>query len=497
MDDRHPIEASEGTEEEAARAQEAPPPTTSEPDLTASVSSASAGLETDARPPSVVAREESLAEPDIASVSTATAPDDGLPPLAPEHHTDTPDASPAAESPPSTVPPDETIAATAERVEETIDRMHDLVAEVREAMSDPAHTAVDLVESVCDEEKLHAHAPELDQMLTELLGGDETPSAEQPVPSADEALAAVESAMTSLSEATDPPAAPAPDDATDPDAVTSAAPTETTPEPTLEPTLESPVETPIEAAAKAEPEAVPAPVAEDTPSEPESLDVAQTPDQLSSEPNAAPETAAVAEPATPAADLAPEPVQQVVAVVAAQPAAEVRKPVADAAPTAPPPDPAPPAIGFGKRLSTSVGAGCASASLLARRALTGFATLVPAKFRMLVGIAAATMLLWVPVVWMMAKMVASNDRIRPLTEAELHALVEETHAEAHAASGAGDDSHGAKKDDGHGAKKDDGHGAKKDDGHGAKKDEKKPDQKAKKADKKQEKKKDDGHGGGH
>ncbi len=126
-------------------------------------------------------------------------------------------------------------------------------------------------------------------------------------------------------------------------------------------------------------------------------------------------------------------------------------------------------------------------SLRSRSALTGVASLLPQKFRMIGGVAALTLFIWVPVVWWMAKTIAANDRVRPLTESELHHLVESTHAAA--AAGDHGDAKSEKKDDGHGEKSDkkDSHeekkDAKKDDGHGAK-EAKKP-------------AKDAGHGGGH
>jgi hypothetical protein len=409
MDDRHPIEATDTPEldvasPEARHSSASEVRATPDAGLGPGPNESSSGAPADSR-------EELVAPADEASVMTATetAPDVRL-------------ASGSGSEADS----------LAESAVDTLERMHGLLDEVRRTMSDPAVDPKTLVESVCDESKLQEHAPELDQMLSELLSDEPSGStaAHEPTASADEALAAVDQAMAALAEAHVEPVA-----------------NEASAESASESPVETAVETPVEADPEPEPEL-----------QPETQPEPQLASSAAPEPAPAPESTIAAAAAAESAPIeAPE--VAATAVVAAT--------VAAIAPTVSTPIATPaaeqhPKVALGTRLKARVGGACAAVDRSLRQLLTALASLVPAKLRMITGIAAATMLLWVPIVWMMAKTVASNDRIRPLSKAELHMLVESTHATGDAA-----------KDE--------------------KKDEKKDD---KKEDKKADKKKDAG-GGGH
>jgi hypothetical protein len=465
MDDRQPIEATAGNDMLGEHADSAGSLAVAA-DVTSTAhadSSASDPVE-DTRAPAM--REEQTGAADAAPVPMSFSSDSGLPPLEQQVQ---PVSSELADA---SAPP---VAATIVAVEETLDQMHHLLEEVRTTMSDPTNSASELVDSICDEEKLHAHAPELDQLLNEFLSNDApTEEAAASIPSADEALAAVESAMSALTDASTTDGATPAEVEANPEAM---APTESAPEPTPEPAADEP-----QGEAGAVAEAVEPPASAATEAQAEAPPEAHTEAQPEPEPTPEP---------TPAVAAAPEP-EPVVAVAAAVAVA------ASAAPTPAPATPAPaapatPKVPLITRVRSAVGAKCSAVNLAARSVLTGFATIVPAKLRMIVGVVAATLLLWVPVVWMMAKTIAANDRIRPLTEIELHQLIESTHASEGAASGGG---HEAKKEEHKEEKKSGGHEEKKPDKkaekkpageHEAKKEEKKPEKKAeKKPDKKAE-----------
>ncbi|MBL9120787.1 MAG: hypothetical protein JNL80_12830 [Phycisphaerae bacterium] len=355
----------------------------------------------------------------------------------------------------------------AAEAEASLDQMRALLDEVRTMVSDPSGDSGELLHAVCNEEALAEHGAEIDQLLNEFLdpnvsSNTTAPPRDSAVASADEALAAVETAMTSLTGAIESDSVIEPAPAAEPsqspeappaDAVINEAP----------PTAEA-VEAPT----------VPAPE-----------------NQANAAPTASDERPSAESPA-PAAS--PEPVPEPTAVATAA-AAMVAAQVPESRPTEPRKPasaPAVPTVSAVKRMTANLTRIASTLSFRTRSALTGVASLLPQKFRMLGGVAALTLFIWVPVVWWMAKTIAANDRVRPLTDAELHHLVESTHAAA--AAGAHGDAKSEKKDDGHGEKSDkkDSHGekkdadhkpAKKDDGHGAK-DAKKP-------------AKDAGHGGGH
>ncbi len=451
MEDRHPIEATDSPASDLAS------PATTKSDASAVRASPNAGLGLGPDESSFGApadgREESVATADEASVMTATASasDARLDPGSDS------EAVSLAESPVDLAPAGPPESAVIESAEATLDRMHALLDEVRRAMSDPTLDPKTLVESVCDESKLHEHAPELDQMLSELLSDAPTEAsvaaptevaAEAPAPSAstasaDEALAAVDEAMAALTEAhTDPVAAEAPSSEPTPEATSEASP-EASPEPTPQSIADS------EPAPASEPDPATAPI-----------------EAPAVESTVAPVVAAATVAATASAAV-------VAATAAPEHKPEAKPETKPETKTAPKPEPT---IALTTRIKTRVARFGGAIDRSARQALTAIAALVPAKLRMITGIAAATMLLWVPVVWMMAKTVASNDRIRPLNKVELRALVESSQAES------GGESKDEKKDD---DKKDE---KKKDDKKDDKKDTKKADAKSKKK---------DDQGGGH
>ncbi len=442
-------------------------------DLTSTVMADSPAPLTEDPSGSGESREE--CEADTASVSPPVASDIEPPPREQPDHLESVESAVAPAAPVS-----ETIVAA----EQTLDRMQHLLEEVRGTMSDHATDAAQLVESVCDEKALHEHAPELDRLLGEFLGTDEPAADAAPTAevSADDALAAVESAMSALTDATTTEPAIAAGEAI---------------------AAEAADQTDAPDGARADADAAAPPAADASASEP-------TPEiQADPQPERQPEAAAAEEApaateATPVAS--PAPADPSAVAVAAQAAVAVAAQASSAPTAAPTPVATTPKPSLAVSVRHALATRTAAVSVAVRSALTVLANVVPAKLRMIVGIAAATMVVWVPVVWMMAGSVAANDRIRALTPAELRELVESTTAAGESAPAAKSEGHGEKKGEkkeaGHekkaekkDAKKEAGHEKKAEGGHEEKKAaEKKPaEKKAEKKPEKKDAKKEGGH----
>lgn len=167
-----------------------------------------------------------------------------------------------------------------------------------------------------------------------------------------------------------------------------------------------------------------------------------------------------------AASAATAPASEPTAAAAAQPAPSAPEPTSVPAPTA---APAPAAV-----VAQPVAAPPAGPGILVTM-LSLPMTVCPAPTRRLISIAAASLVIWVPVVWYVAIAVAPTWRYASPP----------AHASGH--DGAHGDAHGS-----HGETKKDSHG-----GHGAPKADKKSDKKAAKETKKKDKKAKDAAGGHH
>ncbi len=120
----------------------------------------------------------------------------------------------------------------AAEAEASLDQMRALLDEVRTMVSDPSGDSGELLHAVCNEEALAEHGAEIDQLLNEFLdpnvsSNTTAPPRDPAVASADEALAAVETAMTSLSGAIESDSVTEPAPVAEPDQSAEATPADT------------------------------------------------------------------------------------------------------------------------------------------------------------------------------------------------------------------------------------------------------------------------------
>jgi hypothetical protein len=360
----------------------------------------------------------------------------------------------------------------------TPDEMRAHLAEVRAMVNEPTADRHNILDTVCSDDVVGARAHEIDQLLNDFLSTEPAPSADS-VPTTEDALEAVEQAMTSLSGAVEETPAqpeampeapvdavvqPANETAPNEESVAGAASDRSVAQATEEapteeaPSVEAPgasvVDSPQDAGAPStEPESAQEAQPEVQPEVgPESQSTEQSASEVESPPDLQPVAQAGSLEEAQSA-LSPEPV-----VAAAAAAAPVAAPVASSTPIASTPAasaPAQPRVSVLRRVRTGVTQITSACAWKTRSALTALADVLPAKLRTIGGLAAITLLVWVPVVWWMAKTIAANDRVRPLTEAELHHLIEASHAAAAGEAAGGHDAKGEEK-----SKKDSGHAEK-------------------------------------